>query len=56
MSIYSCNHCGEIIKHNGSYTEIGMIEVIAKCNNIHVPKLYCEECAKEIARELIEMI
>lgn len=56
MSVYKCNHCKEIIKHNGSYTEIGMIEVVAKCGSIHDVFLYHEECAKQIAQELLELV
>jgi len=54
MSIYKCNHCKEVIKHNGSYAEIGMFEVVAKVGKIHIPFLYHDECAREICREFIE--
>ena len=56
MSEYKCNHCGLVTKHNGPYCEIGMIEVVAECGSVHVSKLYHEECAKEIARELLELV
>ena len=57
MSEYKCNHCKKITKHNGSYTEIGFIEIPFKyTKNISSSVLYHEECAKEIAMELLEMI
>ena len=57
MSSYKCNHCKKIIEHNGSYTEIGFIKVSFEyTKNISSNVLYHEECAKKIARELLEMI
>ena len=56
MSSYECNHCKKVVVHNGSFTEIGFIEVFAAIGKVRVVTLYHEECAKEIARELLEMI
>jgi len=56
MSEYKCNHCKEVVKHNGSFSEIGFIEVFATIGKIRVVTLYHEECAKEIARELLELV
>ena len=57
MSEYKCNHCKKITKHNGPYTEIGFIEIPFKyTKNISSSVLYHEKCAKEIARELLELI
>lgn len=56
MSEYKCNHCKEVVNHNGSFSEIGFIKLFVTIGEIRVVTLYHEECAKEIAMELLEMI
>ena len=59
MSEYKCNHCKEVVNHNGgSAEEVGMIEIYLTVGPMgrQVPVYYCEDCAKEIAMELLEMI
>jgi len=57
MNEYKCNHCKQVIKHDGNYSEIGMIEVLVRYpEDVSGLVLYHEECAKEIARELLELV